>query len=186
MQITGVSSNAENVSMQKMMEEMRKMMLKKLDANSDGQINASELAEVADKTGVKAEALIQQYDNDQDGMLNEDEMDAMMKGTRPDGPPPGPPPSSEMSEADEKDDSDLLTALEDEAKMKQMWFKKLDASDDGKIDASELSKLAETTDQSANEIINQYDKNQDGVLNANEVDKMMSEMKPQYSIGIQA
>jgi hypothetical protein len=67
------------------------------------------------------------------------------------------------------------------ADRKKRCFNKLDADGDGGIDASELTDLAKTTDKSADEIIRAYDENQDGVLNADEMDAMMREMKPHFA-----
>lgn len=70
---------------------------------------------------------------------------------------------------------DMMAAM-----MKKQWFDKMDTNCDGVVDASELADLAKATDKSAEDIITKYDKDQDGVLNATEFDKMMQGMRPKF------
>lgn len=166
MQINSVSgSSVDAVSMQKMMLELRDRWFKKLDADGDGGIDAGELSDLAKTTGQSASEIIQTYDADQDGVLNADEMDAMMKTLRPPhhpdeaaegGKPPPPPPD-----------------------MKAEWFNTLDSDRSGGIDATELTDLAKHVDQTADALLNRYDTNGDGVLDASELDAMMQALRPQ-------
>lgn len=84
----GSSSGTDSVSIAKMMEEIRKKMLEKLDKNGDGKLDATELADVADKTDTKVDDLLTQFDNDTDGTLSKTEANKMFETMRPKGPPP--------------------------------------------------------------------------------------------------
>jgi Ca2+-binding EF-hand superfamily protein len=169
MQINSVSGNGiDSVSLQKMMAEMKERCFKKLDADGDGGIDASELTDLAKTTDKSADEIISAYDKNQDGALNADEMDAMMREMKPrfsfgDG--------EGMQRGGEPGDM---------AAMKAQWFEKLDANNNGGIDASELTDLAKSTDQTADEVLSKYDTNQDGVLNADEMDAMMRELRPRF------
>lgn len=85
-------------TLQSRMQERRKEMLEKFDADKDGKLSPEELSKARDAQ--KAE-MLKKYDKDGDGELSAEERAAMpMPERRPGGPrgqrgPKGPPPAGE-------------------------------------------------------------------------------------------
>ncbi len=93
------------------MAAMRQAMFAQMDANSDGVLDASELADMATKVGTNADQIITDGDTDGDGMLSQTEMEEL----EPKGPPP-PDSGAEMGgklfESDSEDRvQELLNAI---------------------------------------------------------------------------
>lgn len=102
-------------------------MFNRTDKDGSGGIDSSEFNAMADKiaedTGIEidAESLMAEYDGDGDGVLNQDETDAVMQSLRDELGPPPPPAGGGMNQgagvygqdgaADESSFSQLLEAL---------------------------------------------------------------------------
>jgi Ca2+-binding EF-hand superfamily protein len=87
MQIGNIGSDgSDSLSIVKLIAEMRKKMLEKLDQNNDGDIDQNELANLAGKTGSKVDAIIDEYDTNKDGVLDAAEAEKMFEDMRPKNP----------------------------------------------------------------------------------------------------
>ena len=114
MQVSGIgsgSSGVDAVSMQKVMDDMKKKWFEKMDANGDGIVDASDLTDLAKTTNKTPEEIIKTYDKDQDGGLSATEFDAMMKEMRPKFHPAGMPPSDQSQSGQAP--ADEIKALDD-------------------------------------------------------------------------
>lgn len=92
------------------MAEMRQRMFKKMDVNTDGILDKTELTDVAKKTGKHMADLVTQFDTNGDGGLNIDEMDTLTQTMRPQGPPPVMPGMNSNGSANA--DASLLKMLD--------------------------------------------------------------------------
>ena len=146
----GSSSGTDSASIAKMMAEMRKNMIAKLDKNGDGKLDATELADVTDKTGMKVDDLLNQFDEDNDGVLSKTEANKMFEAMKP----KGPPPDQQTSNLDETDSSKELKTLLDA----------LDESDDKKTTEDLFAQYLQNLVQKYN-VNNSY--NNDGTYNTN-------------------
>lgn len=104
------------------------------DADSDesGSLDSSEVESVAEMisqatgTDIGVEELIASFDEDEDGLLNEDETMAALEANRPQGPPP--PPPKEQIAASEESDSATTFAIENYLKVAAMGMGQSDLS----------------------------------------------------------
>lgn len=86
---------------------MAQQMFKKLDADSSGGIDATELAALAqDGKGPSADEILAKFDTDGDGIINESENQTAMESA-----PPPPPPPGEVGSEEQEASSDLLADL---------------------------------------------------------------------------
>jgi Ca2+-binding EF-hand superfamily protein len=140
--LSGLSTVASTIGRSADSSKLQQKLLEKIDSNSDGSIDKTELSSFMEyvdsktgSTGSDVDAVFKSLDADSDGSVSSDEFAAnsdslidqlrdqlrsaqMGSGARP-PPPPGPPP-------DEAGQSDDL-------------FAKIDTNSDGSIDETELS-----------------------------------------------
>ena len=154
MQISGIGSsdNSDFIEMAKAMAEMRKKIFAKLDTDSSSSLDKTELAGLADRTGLKVDDIITKYDSSGDGTIDATEADTMLEDLKPQGPPPPPP---------------------------EIKFDDLDEDGDGVLDTGDLANLADILGQEVSGIMTKYDTDGDGVLSATEASQMLEDLKPQ-------
>merc|ERR1712154_504956 len=122
-----------------------------IDADGDGKLSASELAAQCNITEQEAQNIIYQYDQDGDGMLDEEEFEDLKQ---------------QILSQQREQMTDKL-ALNDK-------HDQIDADGDGKLSASELAAHCNITEQEAKNIILQYDQDGDGMLDQIEFDELKS------------
>ncbi|RJO63481.1 MAG: EF-hand domain-containing protein [Myxococcales bacterium] len=118
MSVSGVNSVSGLLSLQAMRKRPSETeMFDRADKNGDGGIDKVELSEAASKISersgetIDVEQLLTDYDQDENGVLNQDEMKKAMDSLRQKmGPPPGPPPM-EGADAGRMATQSLLEAL---------------------------------------------------------------------------
>lgn len=179
--------------------------LKKLDTDGDGSLIADELARVAADIGARSgqtlnvEEAITTYDTDGDSMLNQSEMDSMMQKVMEEFSSPAGGDSSSLvlqalSAYQENQDDDQLTNLLEQLSTRAMpgpppdpeaKFNELDSDGDGGLNIEELDVMAEEISSktglslNSEEMLASYDTNEDGVVDMDEMESMMADLRDQ-------
>ncbi|WP_155304585.1 hypothetical protein [Desulfosarcina widdelii] len=128
------------------------------DEDEDDSLDATEMEAIADMitnaTGeeVTAESLIEEYDEDGDGLLSEEEAEAALEANRPDGPPPGGMMFGNVDEDEDKDKTETL---------------------------AEMIRSATGEEVTAEELIEAYDEDEDGVLSEEETRAALEANRPE-------
>lgn len=156
-------------------------MFDEVDTDGSGGLDQTEFstlaAKISEATGeeVDIEDIFETYDEDGDGVLNEEETQAAMEANRPEGPPPGgmmggmggpgmmggPPP-------------DLSQLISD-----------ADEDEDGSLDETEAQTLADMISEvsgeevDAEELIAAYDEDGDGLLSEEEALTALEANRPE-------
>jgi Ca2+-binding EF-hand superfamily protein len=144
----------------------------KVDEDGSGGLDQTEFQDLADKiseaTGQEVDvgALFATYDANGDGILNQEETDAVMAANRPQGPPPGgmmggaPPGLSQI-------------------------FTDADEDEDGSLNETEAQSLADMIskatgqDMDAQALLANYDTDEDGVLSEAEATAALEAYRPE-------
>ena len=163
-------------------------MFNKIDSDGDGGINQAEFEQVAAKisemTGntVNFQDTLATYDADGNGTLSATEMDSFMKDN---APPPPPDGGMGMEESESNSLMSMLSRLNmNNSQASSNMFDDIDSDGNGSIDASELQTLvddlSEMTGQSlsADDIMAEYDTDNDGVLAKEELGSFMQDNAP--------
>ncbi len=102
-------------------------VFKKVDANGDGTFDKTELSEFAKMISqmsgqdIDVDEIMSLYDEDGDGILQEQEAYAALDGIKekigsPPGPPPGPPPDAQAAaSSEEEEDEEETTTISAQA-----------------------------------------------------------------------
>eukprot|EP01083_Nonionella_stella_P277346 942852_1 len=129
-----------------------------MDANSDKKLTAKELADACGISELQAKNIIEQYDVDNDGTLNAEEFEDLKQKT--------------LEQQRDKISSDINEFSN---------VGSMDDNKDGKLDANELANACDISVSEAELLIEQYDTNNDGMLNEQEFEnlkqKILSEKK---------
>jgi len=205
--INGIQSASVSVIMPQSLRERTDPAekFKSLDSDSNGTLDKTELSELAKELSqmigktLNVDSSITTYDADNDGMLNQSEMDTMMRETL--GPPPSGGQGPEMQAGTLFSDStaeeqlsgliDMLNQITLNSAATLMKpdpaekFTELDSDSSGGLDESELAVMAEdiaaVTGQTVDfsKALSNYDADGDGELNQEEMAGMMQDqMKP--------
>lgn len=147
-------------------------MFNNIDEDEDGSLSEDEAGTIADMisnaTGeeVTAADLIDEYDEDSDGVLSEEETEAALEANRPDGPPPG----------------GMMTRGDFDA---SHMFSDSDEDEDDSLDATEMEAIADMItnatgeEVTAEELIEAYDEDEDGVLSEEEIRAALEANRPE-------
>eukprot|EP01083_Nonionella_stella_P194288 716678_1 len=123
------------------------------DADDDGRVDANELANACNISVVEAQNIIAQYDVDGDGKLDAQEFEQLKQ---------------QILEQQRQAMSNKMGANQE--------YNELDANDDGRVDANELGKACNISEQEARNIIAQYDVDGDGKLDAQEFEQLKDQI----------
>lgn len=161
-------------------------MFSALDTDGDGKLSTDELSTLAQQISqnsslaVDVESLMAEFDADEDGALNEDEtmsfLESLKEQTGEAAAPPPPPPPAATEDEEEEDETSKV-------------FSRIDTNGDGKIDAEELAAFAKKVGKISGETLNvddllaQYDSDQDGLLSQEEATSMIESLKPEKPEG---
>eukprot|EP01083_Nonionella_stella_P166068 554074_1 len=147
---------------QQILEQQRQAMSNKmganqeyneLDANDDGRVDANELGKACNISEQEARNIIAQYDVDGDGKLDAQEFEQLKQ---------------QILEQQRQAMSNKMGANQE--------YNELDANDDGRVDANELGKACNISEQEARNIIAQYDVDGDGKLDAQEFEQLKDQI----------
>lgn len=142
------------------LEALRQNRFKKADQDGDGKITQDEMKAVVPQNGKGpgVEEFFSQVDTNQDGAIDETEDQAAFEQIRQKGPGPGGPP--------------------DAAKMAAEFFKKADASGDGKITKDELTEALGENDQGLNvdDLFKAADADEDGTITESELEDSLKQI----------
>lgn len=160
-------------------------MFNRVDKDGSGGIDADELSAMTEKmaehTGetIDVDSLMETYDSDGDGVLNEEETHEAMESLREEmGPPPGggrPPMGGPIADA-----SGPMPGM---GPSPEEMFNKVDEDGSGGVDADELSTMAEEMAERTGETIDvdslmeAYDSDADGALNEEEMLSAMESLR---------
>ncbi len=176
---------------------------KQMDTDGSGSLSKTELETVLTDMTAKTGATLSvddsmvTYDADNDALLNQSEMDGLMRAVMEQY---GPPEASTTIEQAigaymENSESDQLSALMENLATRKMEgppppppnpedkFDELDTDGDGNLNASELKVLAEEMAErtgssfDAAEAVGEYDADGDDLLSLDEMDNMMNELR---------
>jgi Ca2+-binding EF-hand superfamily protein len=143
-------------------------LFKKIDTNSDGSIDKTEMESILSKNGPSVEDIFTRLDSDQDGVIGKNEYEEALSKIRTQQPP-GPPPGGRMGPANPEE-----------------IFSKLDQDGDGSISKEELkSAMAQMSQNgpSVDEIFKEVDTDNDGVISRAESDAHLEKMKEERKGG---
>ncbi len=177
--ISGVSANGGSdpwAAMKAQRSQMQAKMFAKVDTDSNGSVNPSELGTMLDTIGQKTGAtfddaakVLTAMDSNADGSLSSDELGEGMKNLMP-----PPPPSSTMDFAQTRSSSASTGSANDDL------FSKVDSDGSGGVSNDELQALfdkmasdggvSKTSDSTASDLFNQLDTDGDGALTQTEFD----------------
>mmetsp|Transcript_7279 Transcript_7279/g.6520 ORF Transcript_7279/g.6520 Transcript_7279/m.6520 type:complete len:488 (-) Transcript_7279:31-1494(-) len=124
-----------------------------LDANSDKKLSAKELAEACNISELQASNIIQQYDQDADGLLDKEEFEIL---------------KAQVLEQQRDKASAAINEYSD--------VNAMDDNKDGKVSAYELAQATGITQKEAELLIQQYDDNGDGYLQPDEFEKLKAKI----------
>ena len=128
------------------------------DQNWDGIVDTSELAEVMNINDDTARSIVKEYDTNDDGVLDENEYKKL---------------EMEISNAKITTSNALLAVMENGSTSHDeiASFNVADRNKDGNVDTDELAKVMSINNDSARSIVDEYDANNDGVLDVKEYKK---------------
>jgi Ca2+-binding EF-hand superfamily protein len=189
--VSSVSSNsslwASQVANANSAAQRHKEMFERLDANSDGKIDTSELKAglPTQGNGKDAAAIMKEVDTSGDGVIDEGENDAfltkMESNKKAGGPPPGAPPAGgpPPGGGGMKSGSSSVSATK--------IFDKLDTNKDGKVSLQELMAAINTdeTESDATDLLKQIDSDSDGSISKDEFNNYLTKLEKQLDTIIQ-
>lgn len=179
--ISGVSANGGSdpwAAMKAQRSQMQAKMFAKVDTDSNGSVNPSELGTMLDTIGQKTGAtfddaakVLTAMDSNADGSLSSDELGEGMKNLMP---PPPPPSTMDFAQARSSNASASTGSANDDL------FSKVDSDGSGGVSNDELQALfdkmasdggvSKTSDSTASDLFNQLDTDGDGALTQTEFD----------------
>jgi len=127
-----------------------------IDADGDGFLTAKELADACNISEMEARQVINMWDEDNDGMLNQDEFDNL---------------KMQILQQQREAMTDKLSHND--------YVDQLDQDGDGKVSAKELAEACNISELEAQNIIMQYDNNNDGMLDPQEFENLKQEILQQ-------
>eukprot|EP01084_Bolivina_argentea_P069044 125679_1 len=127
-----------------------------IDADGDGKLTAKELAQVCNITVLEAEELIEQYDANGDGALDENEFEDLKQ---------------QILQQQQLNMTNKININDN--------YDQFDKDGDGRLDANEFAQACGITVQEAQNIIYQYDANGDGTLDQNEFEDLKQQILSQ-------
>eukprot|EP01083_Nonionella_stella_P271346 919461_1 len=132
-----------------------------IDTDNDGKLNAKELAQACNITILEAEECIEQYDQNDDGLLDPHEFEQLKQ---------------QILEQQRQQMTNTMSYNDQ--------YNQFDADDDGRVDANELSQACNISLIEAQNIIAQYDVDGDGTLDAEEFEQLKQQILDQQRQGM--
>ena len=147
---------------------MWQALFKKIDTNSDGSIDKTEMQSILSNDAASVEDIFTKLDSDQDGVIGKNEYEEALSKIRTQQPP-GPPPGGRM-----------------EPPSPEEIFNQMDQDGDGSISKEELkSAMAQMSQNgpSVDEIFEEADTDDDGVISRAESDAHLKKMEEERKGG---